>query len=116
VSVVTRQEMEMRQPTTVKEALSYTPSVFSTRGSSTTYDVVTIRGFTTSTTVNTNQYLDGMKLQGNNYSEVSMDPYFLERGSDARANLGAVRQQQPGRYRQHGQQTPDHRAAERSAV
>ena len=59
----------------VKEALSYTPSVFSTRGSSTTYDVVTIRGFTTSTTVNTNQYLDGMKLQGNNYSEVSMDPY-----------------------------------------
>ena len=53
VSVVTRQEMEMRQPTTV----SYTPSVFSTRGSSTTYDVVTIRGFTTSTTVNTNQYL-----------------------------------------------------------
>ena len=79
VSVVTRHEMEMRQPTTVKEALSYTPSVFSTRGSSTTYDVVTIRGFTTSTTVNTNQYLDGMKLQGNNYSEVSMDPYFLER-------------------------------------
>lgn len=79
VSVVTRAEMDMKQPTTVKEALSYTPSVFSTRGSSTTYDVVTIRGFTTSTTVNTNQYLDGMKLQGNNYSEVSMDPYFLER-------------------------------------
>ncbi len=72
VSVVTRQEMEMRQPTTVKEALSYTPSVFSTRGSSTTYDVVTIRGFTTSTTVNTNQYLDGMKLQGNNYSATAM--------------------------------------------
>ncbi|HGO5420796.1 TPA: TonB-dependent receptor plug domain-containing protein, partial [Klebsiella oxytoca] len=79
ISVVTRQEMEMKQPTTVKEALAYTPGVFSTRGSSTTYDVVTIRGFTTSTTVNTNQYLDGMKLQGNNYSEVSMDPYFLER-------------------------------------
>jgi outer membrane receptor protein involved in Fe transport len=36
------------QPTTVKEALAYTPSVFSTRGASTTYDVVTIRGFTTS--------------------------------------------------------------------
>lgn len=54
----------MKQPTTVKEALAYTPGVFSTRGSSTTYDVVTIRGFTTSTTVNTNQYLDGMKLQG----------------------------------------------------
>lgn len=79
ISVVTREEMEMKQPGTIKEALNYTPGVFATRGSSTTYDVVTIRGFTTSSTVNTNQYLDGMKLQGNNYSEVSMDPYFLER-------------------------------------
>lgn len=79
VSVITRQEMDIRQPTTVKDAMAYTPSVFSTRGSSSTYDVVSIRGFTAPTTVNTNQYLDGMKLQGNNYSEVSMDPYFLER-------------------------------------
>lgn len=79
ISVVTRAEMDMKQPTTVKEALSYTPGVFATRGSSTTYDVVSIRGFTTSSTVNTNQYLDGMKLQGDNYSEMSMDPYFLER-------------------------------------
>ncbi|ELW9442345.1 ferrichrome porin FhuA [Pluralibacter gergoviae] len=79
ISVVTRQEMDMRQPETVKEALSYTPGVFATRGSSNTYDVVSIRGFTSPTTVNTNQYLDGIKLQGNNYSEVSMDPWFLER-------------------------------------
>ena len=79
ISVVTRQEMDMKQPGTVKDALSYSPGVYSTRGSSTTYDVVAIRGFTTSSTVNTNQYLDGMKLQGNNYSEMSMDPYFLER-------------------------------------
>lgn len=79
ISVVTREEMDTRQPQTVKEALDYTPSVFSTRGSSSTYDVVSIRGFTTSSTVNTNQYLDGMKLQGDNYSEASMDPYFLER-------------------------------------
>ncbi|SQA97383.1 Ferric hydroxamate uptake [Cedecea neteri] len=79
ISVVTREEMDTRQPQTVKEALDYTPGVFSTRGSSSTYDVVSIRGFTTSSTVNTNQYLDGMKLQGDNYSEASMDPYFLER-------------------------------------
>ncbi|BDH47060.1 ferrichrome porin FhuA [Salmonella enterica subsp. enterica serovar Choleraesuis] len=79
ISVVTREEMDMRQPSTVKEALSYTPGVFATRGSSNTYDVVSIRGFTSPSTVNTNQYLDGIKLQGNNYSEVSMDPYFLER-------------------------------------
>lgn len=79
ISVVTREEMDMRQPATVKEALSYTPGVFATRGSSNTYDVVSIRGFTSPSAVNTNQYLDGLKLQGNNYSEVSMDPYFLER-------------------------------------
>lgn len=76
VSVVTREEMDTKQPASVKQAIAYTPGVFATRGSSTTYDVVTIRGFTAPTTVNTNQYLDGMKLQGNNYSEVSMDPYF----------------------------------------
>lgn len=79
ISVVTREEMDLKQPGTVKDALSYTPGVFATRGSSTTFDVVSIRGFTTSTTVNTNQYLDGMKLQGDNYSEASVDPYFLER-------------------------------------
>ncbi|MCL9672946.1 ferrichrome porin FhuA [Citrobacter sp. MNAZ 1397] len=79
ISVVTREEMDKKQPATVKEALGYTPGVFSTRGSSTTYDVVSIRGFTTPTTVNTNQYLDGMKIQGDNYSEASLDPFFLER-------------------------------------
>ncbi|MCV5403609.1 TonB-dependent receptor plug domain-containing protein, partial [Escherichia coli] len=79
ISVVTREEMDIKQPATVKEALDYTPSVFSTRGSSTTYDVVSIRGFTTPSTVNTNQYLDGLKLQEDNYSEASIDPYFLER-------------------------------------
>ncbi|MGV8926044.1 MAG: ferrichrome porin FhuA [Ewingella sp.] len=76
ISVVTREEMDMKQPATVKEALGYTPGVFASRGSSATYDAVAIRGFTS---VNTNQYLDGIKLQGDNYSEASMDPYFLER-------------------------------------
>ncbi len=76
ISVVTREEMDMRQPKTVKEALNYAPGVFSNRGSSDTIDAVEIRGFTS---VNTNQYLDGIKLQGDNYSEVSMDPYMLER-------------------------------------
>ena len=76
VSVVTREEMDMKQPASVKEALGYTPGVFASRGSSNTIDAMAIRGFTS---VNTNQYLDGIKLQGDNYSEVSMDPYMLER-------------------------------------
>lgn len=77
VSVVTRQEMDIHQPASVKEALGYTPGVtVSTRGASNTYDAVKIRGFGS---VNQNNYLDGLKLQGDFYNEVLIDPYMLER-------------------------------------
>ncbi|MGD8108161.1 ferrichrome porin FhuA [Pantoea sp. FN0302] len=77
VSVVTRQEMDTHQPASVKEALGYTPGVtVATRGASNTYDAVKIRGFGS---VNQNNYLDGLKLQGDFYNEVIIDPYMLER-------------------------------------
>lgn len=77
VSVVTREEMDTRQPSSVKEALGYTPGItVSTRGASDTYDAVKIRGFGS---VNQNNYLDGLKLQGDFYNEVVIDPYMLER-------------------------------------
>ncbi|MBU9838168.1 ferrichrome porin FhuA [Rahnella sp. L72c] len=77
VSVVTREEMDTHQPQSVKEALGYTPGItVSTRGASNTYDAVKIRGFGS---VNQNNYLDGLKLQGDFYNEVIMDPYMLER-------------------------------------
>ncbi|CAI2016707.1 ferrichrome porin FhuA [Serratia liquefaciens] len=77
VSVVTREEMDMRQPDTVKGALAYTPGVMvGNRGASTAYDAVNIRGFSS---VGTNMYLDGLKLQDDNYSIYQIDPYFLER-------------------------------------
>lgn len=77
VSVVTREEMDMRQPETVKSALAYTPGVMvGNRGASTAYDAVNIRGFSS---VGTNMYLDGLKLQDDNYSIYQIDPYFLER-------------------------------------
>nr|WP_246085496.1 ferrichrome porin FhuA [Mixta tenebrionis] len=79
VSVVTRQEMDMRQPASVKEALGYTPGVtVASRGSSNTYDMVIIRGFS-AIGLNQNNYLDGLKLQGNFYNEAVVDPYMLER-------------------------------------
>ncbi len=52
--------------------------------------MVSIRGFTSPSTVNTNQYLDGLRLQGNNYSEVSMDPYFLERAELIRGPVSVL--------------------------
>lgn len=77
VSVVTREQMDIMQPTTVKEALGYTPGVMvGSRGASTAYDAVNIRGFSS---VGTNMYLDGLKLQEDNYSIYQVDPYFLER-------------------------------------
>ncbi|MGO2465804.1 MAG: ferrichrome porin FhuA [Serratia proteamaculans] len=77
VSVVTREEMDMRQSETVKSALAYTPGVMvGNRGASTAYDAVNIRGFSS---VGTNMYLDGLKLQDDNYSIYQIDPYFLER-------------------------------------
>lgn len=79
VSVVTREEMDIHQPGSVKEALAYTPgAAASTRGASTTYDFVIIRGFYTPGPT-PNNYLDGIKLQGDYYSSAVVDPYMLER-------------------------------------
>jgi iron complex outermembrane receptor protein len=77
VSVVTREQMDTLQPTSVKEALGFTPGVMvGSRGSSNAYDAVYIRGFGS---VNQNEYLNGLKLQGDFFNEASIDPYFLER-------------------------------------
>ncbi|KQN58188.1 ferrichrome porin FhuA [Erwinia sp. Leaf53] len=77
VSIVTRQEIELRQPQSVKEALGYTPGVMvGNRGSSNVIDALAIRGFSET---NTNQYLDGLRLSSDYYSEFAIDPYFLER-------------------------------------
>ncbi|MBJ5155417.1 TonB-dependent receptor plug domain-containing protein, partial [Salmonella enterica subsp. enterica serovar Agona] len=63
----------------VKEALGYTPGVtVSSRGASNTYDFVIIRGFS-SVGLSQNNYLDGLKLQGNFYNDAVIDPYMLER-------------------------------------
>jgi len=77
VSVITSQEMQTHQPLSVKEALGYTTGVMvGNRGASNVIDALSIRGFSET---NTNQYLNGLKLQGDNYSEFAVDPYFLER-------------------------------------
>ncbi|MGA7510368.1 MAG: ferrichrome porin FhuA [Erwinia billingiae] len=77
VSVVTSEEMALHGVSTVKGAFNYTPGVLTgNRGSSNVIDALSIRGFSET---NTNQYLDGLKLQGDNYSEFAIAPYFLER-------------------------------------
>lgn len=78
VSVVTAAELQRMQPHSVKEALSYTPGVtVNASGSSNLFDNVAIRGF--GGQQNINEYLDGIKLQGDSYSLAAIDPYMLER-------------------------------------
>lgn len=79
ISVVTNEEMQIHQFRSVKEALGYTPGVTtSSRGASNTYDFVVIRGFA-SAGPNQNNYLDGLKMQGDFYNDAVIDPYMLER-------------------------------------
>ncbi|KAF6657404.1 ferrichrome porin FhuA [Enterobacteriaceae bacterium EKM102V] len=88
VSVVTREEMEMRNVTSVKGAFNYTPGVLTgNRGSSDVIDALSIRGFSET---NTNQYLDGLKLQGDSFSEFALDPYFLERAELLRGPVSVL--------------------------
>ncbi|WP_312687368.1 ferrichrome porin FhuA [Kosakonia sp.] len=79
ISVVTSEEIALHQPKSVKEALSYTPGVaVGTRGASNTYDYLIIRGFAADGQ-SQNNYLDGLKMQGNFYNDAVIDPYMLER-------------------------------------
>nr|WP_314687356.1 ferrichrome porin FhuA [uncultured Pantoea sp.] len=88
VSVVTQEEMAMHAVTSVKGAFNYTPGVLTgNRGSSDVIDALSIRGFSET---NTNQYLDGLKLQGDNYSEFALDPYFLERAELLRGPVSVL--------------------------
>ncbi|RAU31498.1 ferrichrome porin FhuA [Pantoea sp. RIT413] len=88
VSVVTQEEMAMHAVTSVKGAFNYTPGVLTgNRGSSDVIDALSIRGFSET---NTNQYLDGLKLQGDNFSEFALDPWFLERAELLRGPVSVL--------------------------
>lgn len=82
--------MALHQPRSVKEALSYTPGVaVGTRGASNTYDYLVIRGFAADGQ-SQNNYLDGMKMQGNFYNDAVIDPYMLERAEIMRGPVSVL--------------------------
>ena len=90
ISVVTAEEMALHQPKSVKEALSYTPGVsVGTRGASNTYDHLIIRGFAAEGQ-SQNNYLNGLKLQGNFYNDAVIDPYMLERAEIMRGPVSVL--------------------------
>lgn len=90
ISVITAEEMALHQPKSVKEALSYTPGVaVGTRGASNTYDYLIIRGFAADGQ-SQNNYLNGLKLQGNFYNDAVIDPYMLERAEIMRGPVSVL--------------------------
>ncbi|SDJ30358.1 TonB-dependent siderophore receptor [Billgrantia gudaonensis] len=79
ISVVENEEWEERGSRTIREAVQYTPGVYTNQvGASNRYDYLVMRGFSDGSLSNT--YLDGLKVMGdaNSYSSMVVDPYFLE--------------------------------------
>ncbi|ACS84269.1 ferrioxamine B receptor FoxA [Musicola paradisiaca] len=79
VSIVTREQAQEQGATSVRQAVSYTPGVYSNQiGASNRYDYMVLRGFSDGSLDNV--YLDGLKLMGdtNSYSSLVIDPWFLD--------------------------------------
>lgn len=75
VSIVTRQQYEEQGATSVRQAVSYTPGVYSNQiGASNRFDYIVLRGFSDGNLDNV--YLDGLKLMGdtNSLSALVIDP------------------------------------------
>ncbi len=80
VSVITREQMDDQNTTTVNSALNYTPGVFTNfAGGATRYDTVSLRGFHGGDVDNV--FLDGLRMatDGGSYNAIQVDPWFLER-------------------------------------
>ncbi|UJL39813.1 ferrichrome porin FhuA [Pantoea agglomerans] len=77
ITVVTREEMDLLDPQTLKDAFRYSADVMvDSRGSVSGFNSVTIRGFSQA---GDNIYLDGLKLQSDSFTSFQVDPYMLER-------------------------------------
>lgn len=84
ISVVSRQEMELRAVVDVGEAVSYNAGVFAgIFGDNRLFggNNIQIRGYGGNGTAggSFNEYLDGLKLQPSGYIESNLDPWLLER-------------------------------------
>ncbi|MCG6657772.1 TonB-dependent siderophore receptor [Halomonas campisalis] len=80
ISMVEREEWEVRGAESVQRAADYTPGVFTNQiGASNRYDYLVLRGFADGSINNT--FLDGLKVMsdGGSFSSLVIDPWFLER-------------------------------------
>jgi len=88
ITVVTREEMELLDPATLKDAFRYSSGIMvNNRGSVTGFNSVNIRGFSQ---IADNIYLDGLKLPNDSYSSFQVDPYMLERAELLRGPVSVL--------------------------
>ncbi|MFC3053109.1 TonB-dependent siderophore receptor [Kordiimonas pumila] len=80
VSVITREEMDLRAVHTVADALAYTAGVQSeASGIDSRVDDVTVRGFSAGGFSTNNNFVDGLRLPtGGQWTRTSFDPFGLQ--------------------------------------
>ena len=80
ISVITREEMDLRGVHTVAEALSYSAGVQSeASGIDSRVDDVSVRGFAAGGFSSSNNFVDGMRLpSGGQWTRLSFDPFGLQ--------------------------------------
>lgn len=80
ISVITREEMDLRGVHTVAEALSYSAGVQSEAGGiDSRVDDVSVRGFAAGGFSSSNNFVDGMRLpSGGQWTRTSFDPFGLQ--------------------------------------
>lgn len=91
IDVVPREQVEDQGARTINNALRYTPGVFTgLAGSSSRQTTIALRGFPGGDVNNT--FLDGMRLANDPgaYSNIQIDPFFLERIDVIKGALSAL--------------------------
>lgn len=80
ISIITREEMDLRGVHTVAEALAYSAGVQSeASGIDSRVDDITVRGFTAGGFSSSNNFVDGMRLpSGGQWTRTSFDPFGLQ--------------------------------------
>jgi len=86
ISVVSKEQLEARNVTTIEEAIRYTPGVSVPNGYDSRYDWISLRGFASSNIV----YRDGLKLTSSYFGSARVDPYMLERVEVIRGPMSSL--------------------------
>lgn len=92
VSIISKEEMDLRGATTVNDALAYTAGVqVSTLGTDSRTESISVRGFGAGGFSSNNNFLDGLRLAtGGQFTRTSTDPFSLEQIEVLKGPSGAL--------------------------